>query len=285
MNKSLKNIAVVGTGIMGTEIARNFLKHGYRVYVWNRSKNKLKRLISLGVIVTKSPKNAASRADIVFEVTANDKSSRSVWLGKRGILEGANPKSILITNATLSISWIEELNKTCLKKKLTFMDIPVTGSRIGAETGQLVLLVGGSKDDLRIIEKDLKVICRKIYYFGKIGSGMKFKLLLNILQAIHIQALGEVLRLAKATGIDIKKVGSAFTEIPGGTATNLAWRDYQADPDPVNFSIKWITKDLQYAKELAPKINTPLLNEVLKKYQKAIKRNLGKKDWTVINKI
>lgn len=211
----MKKIGVIGTGIMGNAIAKNFLKKGYEVYVWNRKKNKLKNLIKIGSIATRSPFEATQKADIVFEVTANDKSSKLVWIGKNGILSGANSKKVLITCATLSVFWTDKLASICKKKKLTFFDMPMTGSRIGAESGKLTLLVGGDEKKLGTIKKDLGAISEKIIYFGKGGSGMRYKLLLNMLQAIHIIGFGEVIIMAKKMGLNVKAVGNALAERPG----------------------------------------------------------------------
>lgn len=279
----MKRIAVIGTGIMGSGIVKNYLKNKYKVYVWNRNKDKLKELVSLGAVAVNLPQDAAKMADIVFEVTANDESSESVWLGDSGILAGANKNKILITNATLSIPWIDKLALICEQRDFQFLDMPMTGGRIGAETGQLVLLTGGNENLLQILKPDLKVICTKIIYFGKAGSGMRYKLILNMLQGIHITALGEVLSLAKEMGLDLKNVGDSLAERPGGTTTNLAWRDFQKQPKPINFSVDWITKDLRYAKKAAVKTKTPLLDQTLENYNKAILDGLGQKDWTIIN--
>lgn len=280
----MKKVAVIGTGIMGNAIAKNFLKKGYKVYIWNRSKNKLKNLIKMGGVATSNPSEATQKADIVFEVTANDKSSKLIWIGKNGILSSVNTKKVLITCATLSVSWTDKLTNICKNKGLTFFDMPMTGSRIGAESGKLTLLVGGDEKKLETIKKDLRAISEKIFYFGKGCSGMRYKLLLNTLQVIHIIGLGEVMSIAKKTGLNIKTVGDALAERPGGTATNLAWIDYQKEPNPINFSVEWITKDLIYAKQLTKGLKSPLLDESLKKYRNAIKKNLGQKDWTVVNR-
>src|SRR5689334_620315 len=105
----MKTIAVIGTGIMGAGIANNFLKNGYQVFVWNRNKDRLKPLLEAGAVAVETPKQATEKADIVFEVTANDESSRAVWLEPDGIFAGASPEKTLITNATLSVPWIDEL--------------------------------------------------------------------------------------------------------------------------------------------------------------------------------
>ncbi len=281
----MKKIAVVGTGIMGAGIASNFLKRGFSVTTWNRNKEKLNALVKLGAQIAATPKSAAEGADIVIEVTANDESSRLVWLGDEGIIKGAGKNTILIACSTLSANWVDELSRLCADKQLNFFDMPMTGGRIGAETGKLVLLVGGDENKLQDLTPDLQAISEKIIYFGKAGSGTRYKLLLNMLQAIHIEALGEILKIADQSGLDVKRVGDALAERPGGTTTNLAWRDYQTKPTPINFSVQWIMKDLGYAKALAANLSTPLLDETMHKYQEAIQRGLQDEDWTAINHI
>lgn len=277
-------IAIVGTGVMGTGIVTNFLKNGYSVYVWNRTKEKLRELEKNGAKPLETPKQGAMLADIVFEVTANDESSRSVWLADDGILAGARNDSVLITSATLSAEWAVELGRECEKRHRAFFDMPMTGGRAGAETGKLVLLVGGDEKKLEELKPTLAAISQKTLYFGRAGEGTKFKLLLNMLQAIHIVGFGEVMKIAQEQNMDIKAVGDALAERPGGITTGFAWRDYQKSPDPVNFSVKWITKDLGYAKALAGEENLPLLADVLTRYQEAVKKGLGDNDWTIVAK-
>lgn len=281
-----KVIAVIGTGIMGHGIADNFLDKGYKVFVYNRNPKRLTKLIKKGAVKTSSPAEATQNADIIFEVTANDESSREIWLGKNGILDGARKESILITCATLSIDWTIELARRAKTKKLTFFDMPMTGGRPAAETGKLFLLVGGDEKKLATIKKELSAIAGSVTYFGKEGSGMKFKLLLNTLQAIHGIALGEVLNLAKKTGQDINKVGKFLIERPGGTATNNAWASFQNPPKETSFSLNWMTKDLRYTKKMAQEIkykNTPLLDKALEKLESGIKKKMGDGDWTNVN--
>lgn len=280
----MKKVAVIGIGIMGHGIADNFLKKGYETYVWNRNRDKFKDLIQKGATEAKNPKEAAQKADIIFEVTANDASSKSVWLNKEGILAGANPRKTLIVCATLSVEWTEKLANICAQKGLAFFDMPMTGSRAGAESGKLVLLAGGDKEKLNKVKPVLKAISGEVLYFGKAGSGMRYKLILNLLQAIHVLGMGEALRLAKNAGLNLQAVGDALSIRPGGLATAMAWKNYQAEPTQTNFSVEWITKDLKYAKKMS-KSPTPLLNAVLKRLQKALKKGMHQKDWTIVNKL
>lgn len=283
--QDMKKIGVVGTGIMGAGIAANYLKAGHEVFVWNRNPNKLKPLIDGGAVAVATPKEVAKKAEMVFEVTATDESSRAAWLGADGILEGALPTTILISCGTLSVEWVEELAGVTREKAITYFDMPLTGSRAGAESGALVMLVGGDEGRLNEIRHELEPISQEVIYFGSAGAGTRYKLLLNALQAIHVLALGEVLKIAKEKGMDVAKVGSALAERPGGTATKLAWRDYQKAPERVNFSIQWIAKDLAYAKKFANGEQTPLLDDALAKLEEAIAKGLGEEDWTRANKL
>src|SRR3989338_8990679 len=137
----MKKIGVVGTGIMGSGIAANYLKRGYTVFVWNRTKEKADGLVAEGAIFAGTPREVAEKSNIVFEVTGNDESSKAVWLGTNGILAGAGKDSMLISDATISVEWVDELVKLCARQGYTFFDMPLTGSRAGAEGGTLTLLV------------------------------------------------------------------------------------------------------------------------------------------------
>jgi 3-hydroxyisobutyrate dehydrogenase len=281
----MKNIAVIGVGIMGHGIAANFLKKGYVVHLWNRHKEKIQDLVEQGAIIYDTPREATAASEIVFEVTANDESSRTAWLGKDGILAGAGEKTVLIECATVSIDWIDELAKLTQEKKLSFFDMGMTGSRAGAESGKLTFLVGGDKDRLEELKPVLSAISTTIQHFGPVSSGMRYKLILNMLQAIHMVGFGEALRMAAQGGLDLKAVGDTLIQHPGGNPTNAAWRDYQHEPHPINFSVEWITKDLTYAKKFAKTLTTPLLDDVLKKYSEAVKGKWDQKDWTTITKL
>lgn len=280
----MKKIAVIGLGIMGHGIADNFVKNGYEVYIWNRSTDKAKDLIEAGAKLADSPLEAATAADIIFEVTANDESVKNIWLGESGIFAHATKDQYLITCATISLEAIDELADEAKNRGLKFFDMPMTGGRDGAEAGQLTLLAGGEKSDIDSIREDLGAVANDVKYFGPLGSGMRYKLILNTLQAIHIAGFGEALRLAKATGLDIKPVAEALTERPGGIVTSIAWRDYQVEPDPINFSVEWLVKDLKYADKMAD-IKHPYLDLVLAEYQSALDKGFGQADWVKINKL
>lgn len=279
----MKKIGIVGLGIMGSGMAENFLKNGYELYVWNRSPEKADKLVKNGANLCKTPRDVAEKSDMVFEVTANDDSSRGVWTGDDGILAGASKDSVLVSSATLSVAWTDELAGLCRQKGFTFFDMPLTGGRVAAESGNLTLLVGGDETKLEELKPTLEAIAAKIFYFGPWGHGMRYKLLLNMLQAIHIVGFGEAMKIAETSDMDIDKVSAAFADRPGGVITGIAKASYHNQPDPLTFSTEWITKDLGYAKQFADSLNTPLLDDVLAKYRAALDSGKGQTDWTNIN--
>jgi 3-hydroxyisobutyrate dehydrogenase len=279
-----KKIGIVGVGIMGAGMVKNFLKNDYEVYVWNRGKDRLKELIQAGAKELNTPKDVAEKADMIFEVTSDDNSSRAVWLGDDGILSGAISGKILIASSTLSIPWVEELAQICKDKNLNFLDIPLTGGRVGAETGKLIMLAGGDKDKLEEIRTELSAISEQTFYFGPVGSGAKFKLLLNMIQGIHLVAFDEAMRIAKINNMDTREVANALGSRMGAMTANGA-KYYDKGPDPINFSLELIEKDLRYAKMFASKIDTPILDEALSKFRQALEKGYGKEDLTIITKI
>jgi len=279
----MKKVGIVGLGIMGKGMANNFLKKGHKVFVWNRTESVSRSLVKKGSILCETPARVAQEADIVIEVTANDESSKAVWNGKNGILAGSTPKNILIASATLSISWTDELVKKCKKLGLNFLDIPLTGGRVGAETGNLTMLCGGKEKTLKKIKPDLKAVASKILYFGPQGHGMRYKLILNFLQGLHVIGFGQAMKIAKDNKMDLKAVGAGLADRPGGAITSIANKAFFTHPDPVTFSIEWIAKDLTYAKQFASKLNVSLLDTALSEYKKAMKKGFKDKDWASIN--
>jgi len=281
----MKKIGIVGLGIMGRGIANNFLKKKYQLFVWNRTKKVTEEFKNNGTLVCSSPAEVAQKADIVFEITSNDISSKQVWLGKNGILSGAKKDSILVASATLSAEWIDKLILLCKKDNYIFMDIALTGGRVGAETGNLILLCGGKDSIMNEIKPDLLAISKKIYHFGPAGHGMRYKLILNFLQAVHLVGFGQALKIAKNYNMDLKKVSEALMDRPGGLITEIAKNAYFADPPPLTFSIENIAKDLAYAKKLAKGLDITLLDKTLALYKKGMKKNISQQDWAAINKI
>ena len=280
----MKRIGIVGLGIMGRGMAINFLKNGYEVNVWNRTKAVSKGIE--GATICDSPQEVAQNSDLIFEVTANDESSKKVWTGEQGILAGATADKVLIISATVSAAWTDELAELCEKDGLKLLDIPLTGGRVGAETGNMTLLCGGDEMLIEELKPIFDAIAGNVFHFGPVGHGMRYKLILNFVQGSHMIAFGQAIRIAKESGMDIAKVAKGLAFRPGGVITDIANSSYFEDPDPITFSIEWITKDLGYAQQLADNLGLKLsvLESTLAEYQKVFDKYKDK-DWASVNRI
>jgi 3-hydroxyisobutyrate dehydrogenase len=286
----MKKIGIIGAGIMAAGMAQNFLKHGYEVIVWNRSPEKLEPLIASGAEQGDTPKAVASAADIIIECVSDDEASRSVWLGDQGILSAADRSKVLIASSSLSLNWTDELTKLCKDKNFQFMDMPLTGSRAGAENGTLRLLVGSDKAVLESIRNDLEAVSEKIYHFGPAGSGMRFKLVLNSLIGIHMNAISQAQRLAQKAGIDPQVFGHALIDGsmgPASPSTKLVLDSRNWPEGHVNFTVELLEKDLRYAQEMARQysFDFDLLNDTQTDYEKIKNAGLGKSDVTSITEL
>jgi 3-hydroxyisobutyrate dehydrogenase-like beta-hydroxyacid dehydrogenase len=277
-------VAVVGVGIMGRGMVRNLLAAGHEVVVWNRTPARVRDLVAAGATGAATPAEAAARAEVVLEVTADDASSRRVWSAADGILAGAAPDAVLITSATLSIEWITELGAECARRALAFLDVPVTGGSVAAERGELVLLVGGDPALLARTAPVFDAIGREVRHFGPVGAGTRFKLVLNALQAVHLAAFGEAMRLATEAGLDPALVGPALVERPGGVVTGLAWQRLHTPSDSVAFSAEWAHKDLTYAARMAASSAHPFLDAVHAAFRATVESGRGQEDWSVVNR-
>jgi 3-hydroxyisobutyrate dehydrogenase len=280
----MKTIGIVGLGIMGKGMALNFIKHGYTVNVWNRTRSVAESIESSNIC--DSPKQVAELSDIIFEVTADDKSSEEVWTGEHGILAGAKEDKVLILSATTSVEWADKLAEINTKQNFKFLDIPLTGGRIGAETGQLTLLCGGNEDLINELKPTFKAIAANIFHFGPVGHGMRYKLILNYIQGAHLVAFGQAMNIAKKAEMDLNKVAEGLAFRPGGVITGIAKDAYFKDPIPLTFSIEWITKDLKYVKKLSDSLGLDLtiLNSTLDQYSAVVDEHKDE-DWAAINKL
>lgn len=286
-------IGIIGAGIMAKGMAHNFLKKGHAVSIWNRTVAHVTDLVEAGAQSVASPRAAVEAADLIIECVTDDAVSREMWTNpETGILAGAQKGDgkIYAASSTLSLAWTDELVGLCQGAGIDFLDMPLTGSRAGAEGGTLRLLVGG---DARVLERArpaLEAISAKIYHFGRSGAGMRFKLVLNALTGIHSDAAAQAATLAQKAGLDLGAVQFALVDGAMGPASQvtIALLNNRDAPDTqVNFATKWLEKDLRYAQAMACEYRADfsVLDTVQAEYAKALEQGLGDQDQTKVIKL
>ena len=278
-------VAFNGLGLMGEPMARNLLRAGHELAVWNRSPGKAAALVAAGARLAATPREAAENAEVVFAMVSDDEASRSVWLGEDGALSGAAAGAVLVECSTLSLEWVRELLRLARERGLDLLDSPVTGSTDAAAAGSLGLLVGGEPGTLVRARPALEAVSGRITHLGPSGSGAAMKLVNNLNVAVQALALAESLAFAERAGlprdtvIELLSTGSVASPIVKGKGPLMASRDYS-----VRFALKWMHKDLVYALAAANEHGSamPVVAAARETYRLARNRGHGDEDFAAV---
>lgn len=198
----MTKIAFLGLGKMGSGMAACLLAAGNEVRVWNRSADKAEPLAAKGATVAASPAEAAENTDAVFSMVADDAASERVWLADDGALSTASAGALAIECSTISHNHTGRLAEAAAARGCAYLDCPVNGPPSAALTGDLVLLVGASNGDLERARPLLEIISTSILHFGAVGTGTAFKLINNLLGAVHVASIAEAAHIAHKLKLD-----------------------------------------------------------------------------------
>lgn len=251
-----KNIlGFIGTGVMGSSMAEHLLTAGNEVHVFNRTKDKTKKLIEKGAVWENSPSEIAEKCNIVFTILGYPKDVEEVYLGKGGLIEKANEGALLIDMTTSSPKLARRIWGSGKKRGLGILDAPVTGGDRGAREATLTILVGGTEEDFRRALPYFEVMGKNIVHMGNSGNGQSTKLVNQITLAGTMTGMCEGLAFAKACGLDSQQV---FNAISGGAAGSWSLSNYgprilAGDFDP-GFFVKHYIKDMKLAEEAADEL-------------------------------
>lgn len=254
------NVAVLGLGIMGNGIAHVLHSKGLLSAVYNRSADKAEPFRALGVKVAATPYEAAIGADVVIAVVGDDAASHAVWMGDQGALAGMSVNAIAVEFSTLSPKWVRALNAAASARNLDFLDAPMTGSKPQAAAGELRLFVGGDPTVLDRARPALAAVSLDQFYLGPVGSGATWKLVNNMMAAVHAAALAEGLAFAEEAGLNMETVAKIIPTSPTASAmvTRKLGRMLNHNYAETDFSLKWMAKDVGYALDMGGELGVPL---------------------------
>lgn len=272
------SVGFIGLGIMGKPMARNLLKSGFELTVYNRSKPAIEELVSSGAEAAASPRAVAERSDIVITMLTDSEAVREVVLGPSGVLEGAHEGLVLIDMSTVSPGVARQVSASLAKKGVAMLDAPVSGGDTGAREGALTIMVGGDPPVFEECRPILGALGKKVVHMGGIGAGQLTKLANQILVACNVMGVCECLNFAERAGLDPGKV---IDSLSAGAASswslvNLGPRMARRDFAP-GFKVKLLQKDLGYvlstARELKASIPATMLVHEL--YERLMEQGLG----------
>jgi len=211
-------IAFIGLGIMGKPMAKNLIKAGHDLTVFDIVQPAVEELEKLGASRARSSKEAASKGDLVITMLPDSPDVEKAVFGSEGIFEGIKPKSTYIDMSTISPVTTKKVAEAATTKQVRVLDAPVSGGEKGAIDATLTIMVGGDKQVFDDYLPVFQVMGKNIVYCGKIGSGQVVKACNQILVAGVLETASEALVLGAKAGVDPEIV---LKVIAGGYAMRV----------------------------------------------------------------
>jgi len=241
-------IGWIGTGVMGSAMCGHLVAKGYEVTVTNRTEAKAEALLALGATWAATPRDVASRSDLIFSMVGLPSDVREVLLGDEGALQGARRGSIMIDMTSSEPSLAREIARQASRREVSALDAPVSGGDVGARNGALSIMIGGPQRVVDWVAPCFEAMGTTIVRHGDHGAGQHAKLVNQILVASTMVAMSEGLLYAYRQGLDPERVlASVSTGAAGSWAlSNLAPRVVAGDFAP-GFSVDHLVKDLGIA--------------------------------------
>ncbi len=255
-----ERIGFIGLGIMGRGMARNLLKAGFEVRVWNRTASRMDELAAEGAKRTASPADLAAHCDVIIICVSDTPDVEAVVLGEDGIIFGVKPGALVIDMSTISPHATREIAAKLKEKGAHMLDAPVSGGSEGAARGTLSIMVGGEADQFARALPVFQALGKTITHVGEHGAGQMVKLVNQILVVGNALAMCEALLFAQAGGLDLQKTLDA---VAGGAAGS--WMLSNRGPQIIHrdwrpgFTIDLQQKDVRLILKAADQLGVPLL--------------------------
>ncbi|HZV73016.1 MAG TPA: 2-hydroxy-3-oxopropionate reductase [Conexibacter sp.] len=195
-------VGIVGLGIMGAPMARNLLRAGFPLVVWNRTPARADALVADGAQRAASPRAVAERAAVTITMLSDSPDVEAVYRAPDGVLAGAASRDVLVDMSTIAPRVARELASDAAARGATMLDAPVSGGDVGAQEGTLSIMVGGDAGALARARPVLEVLGARITHVGPSGAGQVVKACNQVVVALTLEALGEALVLGSKAGVD-----------------------------------------------------------------------------------
>jgi 3-hydroxyisobutyrate dehydrogenase len=252
-------IGFAGLGIMGLPMARNLLKAGFSITVFNRTRSKAEELAAEGAKLAETPAELARESDIVITIVTNSPDVEQVVLGNNGVIDGAQPGALLIDMSTISPEVTRSIGDRLAERNVSMLDAPVSGGERGAIEGTLSIMVGGAGDDFERCRPVFEAMGKKLVHCGPLGAGQTVKLCNQIVVGLNNLAMSECLVFAAAAGVSVDRMLEAVSAGAAGSwaLSNLAPKLLKRDFSP-GFKVGLQQKDLRLALDAADRMHLSL---------------------------
>ncbi len=263
-----QNIAFIGLGNMGGPMAKNLIKNGFQVTVYDLNATAVAELKDAGASTAGDAKSAVNDADVIISMLPNGAIVKSLYTGSNGLIKHVKKDVLVIDSSTIAADDARAVAKACEQEGIAMIDAPVSGGTAAAEAGTLTFICGGEAAHFEAAKAVLSAMGRHIFHAGASGAGQVAKICNNMLLAIHMIGTAEALNMGTQQGLDpavmseIMKASSGnnwslqvYNPYPDVMPNVPASKDYQG-----GFMVDLMSKDLGLSQELAAKSKsaTPL---------------------------
>jgi 3-hydroxyisobutyrate dehydrogenase len=281
----LQRVAVLGTGIMGSAMARNLAKAGFEVRAWNRTRDKAAPLAEDGIEVADSAADAVDGADAVITMLADADAVREVTLGDGGVLAALPPEAVWIQTSTIGVAATEELASGATARDVAFVDAPVLGTKQPAEAGELLVLASGPDRALDRSQPVFDAVGVRTLRLGPVGTGTRLKLVLNSWLLAITAGLAETIALAERLEVDPRRFLEAIEGGPVGVPyAKLKGEMMISGEFPPAFPLYLAAKDARIVLEAADAASAemPLAQAIERRFGEAIRKGHGDEDMAAV---
>ncbi len=271
----MKKIGFIGLGIMGKPMAKNLLKAGYELIVYDLREEPVQELVKAGAKAGTSSQDVASQSEIIITMLPNSPEVKEAVLGQNGVIDGVKSGTVLIDMSSIAPLVSKEVSEKLQPKGVTMLDAPVSGGEPKAIEGTLAIMVGGPRETFEQVKDILSIMGASVTRVGEIGSGNTTKLANQIIVALNIAAMGEAMVLATKAGVDPEKVFQAIRGgLAGSTVLDAKMPLVLEGNFKPGFRIELHIKDLMNALETAQKLDSPVaLSEKVMEIMQALKQD------------
>ncbi len=264
----MDKIAFIGLGNMGAPMAKNLLKAGLNVEVFDLNPNAVEEITALGASRADSVQQVVQGADVVVTMLPASQHVQSVYLGQDGILDSVESGTLLIDSSTIDPATARLVGEKAQQLSISFVDAPVSGGVAGAAAGTLTFIVGGSQENFVQAKAMLSHMGKNIFHAGDAGAGQVAKICNNMMLGILMSGTCEALNLGMENGLDLKVLSDImlqssgrnwalelYNPCPGVMENTPASNGYQG-----GFMSQLMAKDLGLAMEaaVASQTSTPM---------------------------
>ena len=280
-----KQIGFIGIGLMGLPMAKNILKAGYNLKVFNRTKSKAEPLKKYGAKITNTIQDLVKESDIVITMLTEDVSVDDV-MNSSDFLENLKSKATVIDMSSVKPSTATKHGNNLKNKNINYLDAPVSGGTNGAEEASLAIMTGG---DQKVFDNAFDVLktMGNPTLVGPVGSGQVSKLANQIIVGLTIGAVAEAITLCEKAGADPNKMIKALS---GGWADSKILQTHGKRMIEKDFTPKGRTythlKDMNNILDCANSYNThlPISNLVKEMYKTLVENGHGETDHSSLYK-